>query len=274
MNINCDHVSPMTRLKKKNGKIYVRCYVTREGVRKDVHLGVWGTREAEAVYRQLCAQFYTGGPAAAEPQPEDTSLAELFRTFLLDAQRRMHFKQLHLHKRIIRIVYGLYPDLRVKDFTARTYRVVRQHLVTLSPCPPADAEKSSGRPRPWGRAYVNRLMKTLQSIIKWGISYDMVSPAVLAKIDTVPALREGEEDLHETEDRLDVPDMAVRATLSYMTPTVADMVRIQRGASMHAAGRGLRPAGGRSRSQRKVLAGGHEAAQDRLHGCQAFFRFQ
>ena len=76
-------------------------------------------------------------------------------------------------------------------------------------------------------------MKALRAILKWGISYDLVPPEVLAKVQSVPAVKKGEYPwLKETKKRVDVPDEVVLQTLPFLPPTVADMVRLQRGASM------------------------------------------
>ena len=156
---------------------------------------------------------------------EQVTLSELFDKYLEHAAERKDFRDWSNAKTIIQIVIQSCPDMEVGKFTAMPYRAVQSHLVRLAP--------NSASGRVWSRQYINRLMKILRSVFKWGISYDLVPPEVLAKIQSVPPVKEGEyPELKETEGREDVPNEAVLQTLAFLPPTVADMVRIQRGASM------------------------------------------
>ena len=91
---------------------------------------------------------------------------------------------------ITRVVIQFCPDMEVGKFTAMLYRVIQSHLVKIAQNPhPREPEKKS---RTWSRQYVNRLMKILRAVFKWGISFDLVLPEVLAKIQSVPPVKAGE----------------------------------------------------------------------------------
>ena len=223
-----NRVSKLTPVKKGSNK-YARCYVTRDGVRKEIFLGRWGTEEVETEYRRLCAEIYDDMPPVVPVY--QVTLAELFSKYLEYAKPRLKKPEMSVVKTIIDVVFQFYPEVAVGDFTAMPYRAVQSHLVRIAPNPPA---KEPGKEaRVWSRQHVNRLMKSLRAIFKWGISYDLVPPEILEKHKSVPAIKKGEYPwLKETVKRLDVPDDVVLLTLPFLPPTVADMVRIQRGASM------------------------------------------
>ena len=210
-----DSVSKLTQVKKGKNK-YARCFVTRDGFRKEIHLGRWGTEEVEKAYRRLLAEVYSDVPREA-PEPAQITLSELFGKYLEYAELRKDFRDISNTKTIIGLVAQVYPDMEVGKFTAMPYRTVQSYLVRIAPSPPSGRE--------WSRHYVNLLMKILRSVFKWGISYDLVPPEVLAKIQSVPVVKKGEYPwLKETKKRKDVPDEAVLQTLLFLPPTVADMV--------------------------------------------------
>lgn len=232
MNVNSkDRISEMMRQEKKNGRVYARCLVTRNGVRKEVHLGVWGTASAQEAYRRLCAEFYSGVLSQDVPESGSVSIAELFCFYLQDAEERLGKPDLSCARRIMRIIAERYADLPVDGVTPRIYRTIQNELVRMAENPPPTPEVA--KTRPWSRQYVNRLMKMFRSILAWGISYDLVPPDIVARLKYVPVIKEGHSaGAYEREKRQDVPDEVVRQTLPFLSPVVADMVRIQRGASM------------------------------------------
>ena len=120
------------------------------------------------------------------------------------------------------------------EFGAKNFRRVQEMAVRIAPLEWLIAEDGSKvRKRKWSRQYVNKLMSLLRRIFTWGVSYDLVPPDVLAKMKAVPSIRAGDyEELPETKPRLDVPDDVVKLTLPFLSPTVADMVRVQRGACL------------------------------------------
>lgn len=217
-----NYVSKLARV-KKGRNLYARCFVTQDGIRKEIYLGTWGTEETELAYRRLCAEIYDDMPTVVAVN--QITLQELFDKYLEYAESRLKKPGMRIAKKIIGVVIQFYNELPVNEFTAMPYRAIQERLTRIAPNPPSGRE--------WSRQYVNRLMKTLRAILKWGISFDLVPSEVLAKIQSVPPVKEGEYSwLKDREDREDVPDGVVLRTLAFLPPTIADMVRIQRGASM------------------------------------------
>lgn len=240
-----DGVSKILRQKRPRGlhgecRDTARCYVKVDGVRLTFSLGRWATQEAELAYRQVCANFYNGiikPPVEQRPADEVVTVAELLAKYLETKiiKDRQSLEQAEL---LIQKVLDLYADLPVEQFSAMSFRCVRDCLIKYSRKPQRRVPTKSGEYyidlEPWSRNYINKLMNHLKMIFSWGISYDLVPPDVLAKIRSVRALSRDEapEWMEDTEPVGAVPDSVVVRTLPYMQPIIADMVKIQRAACM------------------------------------------
>ena len=221
-------ITELKRKKRRCGKrVYIEagCFFYDGDKRRWKSLGVWGTKEAERAYKVFCREYWASAAQEAEALPPGfCPLGKLVTEYLkarknLDSRDRGHIVT------VCKILLTVCPDIPASKFSAMTYRKVRDAVVAVGLEP--------GFRKPWSRQYINRLMNCLRGVFRWGISYDLVPPEVVAKIATVPPLRAGEvAGISDTTPRQGVPDAVVAATMPYMTPTVADMVRIQRGACM------------------------------------------
>ncbi len=106
-----------------------------------------------------------------------------------------------------------YPSLRVQDFGPVCLDEFRQHLIL---------EKD------WSRKYINKQVSRLLRMMKWGVSREIVPPAIHLALAALPGLRHGRTQARETRRIPPVADTVVDATLPYLSTIVADMVRLQR----------------------------------------------
>ena len=212
------------RPRSKNGacKDVAGCYIRFRGKETWRKLGLWNSPEVLTEYEKVRREWYSG--QFIESQCEGgVTLAYLFDEFLYVAMARYMKPEIYVFRLVIGVTIELFPEKKVADFSAMNFRTVRKALI----------ERGVREAKPWARQYVNTMMKALRQIFTWGVSYDYVPPDVVAKIKSVPALREAEhEELEERELVMEVADEAVIRTLPYMPPVVADMVKIQRGACM------------------------------------------
>ena len=228
-----NYLSPMRRHRRKGRQDTARCTLIRNGVKEDVYLGLWGSEDAEAQYQRIKAEYDGQTLAVAPPDRDSVTMAYLFDKFL-DAQetrwgaltQRQKDSERGSYLTVIRHTMELYADLPVKDFNCTAYRNVRQYLVRLAP------RVEGNRKKPWSRNYVVKLIGFLRRILHWGVSHDIVSYDVVAKLKYVEPLEAPELEVKPP--RQDVPDEVIKATLPYLTSVVRDMVIIQRG-------NGLRP---------------------------------
>ena len=82
--------------------------------------------------------------------------------------------------------------------------------------------------RGYSRHYCNKLTAFIKSAFRWGVAEEIVKESTYNALRCVTALEAGRTVAPETKPRTAVHDETVEATLQYLTPTVAAMVRIQR----------------------------------------------
>ncbi|MBQ6616316.1 MAG: site-specific integrase [Thermoguttaceae bacterium] len=243
-------VSPMIKRTwaNKKRKPAAICYVVENGKRVQKSLGVWGTQDALDAYTRLVAEIAGNGTQCEEFS--NVSVAFLCAKFYEDAERRADDPKLKFDRRelkhyeiVIRHLVRLYGDTPANKFTASCYRAFREHLVIIAPDVEREqcgvysdtrenrAKKIVGKPKyrtvkkSWSENYVKKLMNYLKMIFSWGVGHDMVDQPVAARFKHVESLR-SDLDVHES--RLDVSDDIVKRTLPWLSPTVRDMVIIQR----------------------------------------------
>jgi integrase len=74
---------------------------------------------------------------------------------------------------------------------------------------------------------VNSNVGRIRRMFKWAASEELIPESVWRALQTVDGLRKGKSAARETEPVLPVADDVVEATLPYLPPIVADMVRLQ-----------------------------------------------
>lgn len=79
-----------------------------------------------------------------------------------------------------------------------------------------------------GRNYVNSQISRIKRAFKWGVSEELVPPAIYQALSAVAGLRAGRSLAVEKPKRQPAPAEAVDATLTELSPTLAAMVRFQR----------------------------------------------
>lgn len=238
-------ISPMLKRVWKNSKRKPTaiCTINIDGKRKQITLGEWGSKEAIEAYARLTAGITLDDSNAV-------TIATLCARFYADAERRaadpsdkFDARELKHYATVIKYLVRLYGDMLANRFTASCYRAYRARLVEIAPAVEQEQagcyrdSKSNraagivGQPiyktvkRAWSANYVKQLMRYLRLLFSWGVGHDLVEPAVCERFKHVERLR---CSLANKQPRTDIADDYVRATLPYMTPTLRDMVIIQR----------------------------------------------
>ena len=78
------------------------------------------------------------------------------------------------------------------------------------------------------RSYINDVIDEVQRIFRYAVTLEMIPPETSQALDMLPSLRAGRSNARETEPVKPVDDAVVDATLKYLPPVVADLVRVQR----------------------------------------------
>ena len=240
-------ISPMLkrvwRSSKRPATAY--CVMTVDGKRKQITLGVWGSKEALEAYKRL-----TSEATISDRNGGAVTIATLCARFYADAQDRaadasnkFDSRELRHYATVIKYLVTLYGATLANRFSASNYREFRAYLVSIAPTVERvpdgvysdnkdnRARGIVGQPkyrvtkRAWTSNYITQLMRYLRMIFSWGVGHDLIDPATADRFKHVERLRCNSP---AKQPRLDVSDDIVKATLPYLTPTVRDMVIIQR----------------------------------------------
>ncbi len=151
-----------------------------------------------------------GSPVTAGERNPDVTLSELFLKYVTEALPRFSRAEQHCQTTVIRLAHQFYGETPIGDFGPLKLRTLRNAMIAGDPA----AISVEGKPcprKPWSRNTVNRQVKRLRAIIRWGVSWEMVSPLVVDALDTVSSLSESETTAAESKPRLAVPDEDIQA---------------------------------------------------------------
>lgn len=166
---------PQYRLHRSTGQAC--CYVNR----KRVYLGVYDSPESKRRYSELIARLQAepsrrvvAVPATNSPQP--VYLAQLLLKYATEELPRYSRDEQHCQKGVIRIVRQLFGETLANDFGPLKLRTVRDSML------------ESG----WSVGFVNRQVKRLRLMLRWGVSFELASPSVMEGLRTVASLPDPE----------------------------------------------------------------------------------
>jgi integrase len=106
----------------------------------------------------------------------------------------------------------MYGDLEVRLFSPSKLKAVRERMVS----------------RKLARKTINQRIGQIKRMFGWGAEEELVPGSVWHGLLAVKRLKKGRSEAREPKPIGPVPDAAVEATLPYLPPVVADMVRFQR----------------------------------------------
>ena len=207
---------------------------------RDFLLGPYGSPESHAAYKTKIAELLAApSPEALVVKANDLTMAELCLAYLDHAQEyyqgSTEFVNLEL---ALNPVSELYANLAAVAFGVNEFRTVREWWInreiewkprkTRSKKEAARIAAEPLRPaRKCSRQYINKQMKRLLRVIKWGVGQGMIPPAILEALRCVEPLKRGRTTAPESKKITCVEQSRVDATLGFMTPILADMVRFQ-----------------------------------------------
>lgn len=215
-NPGCGEIS----FKKRAGYYEAGVWIDTPTGKKFHRIGRKGDPDLQRKYVLFCQEYYS-----TSVQPGETVyISTLFRQYLEKRLPRLHTADQHHVKTVMGLVAEKYGLTKVEDFDSVAYRCA-QVLV---------AQHGERQKRPWSFAYCNKLMKYLRAVFRWGVGRKLFISANLMEIEAVEPIGQGDEqyDLGETTPRADVPDWVLKKTLPYLTPMLADMVKLIRGACL------------------------------------------
>ncbi len=180
-------------------------------------MGRYGSKEADQNYRRFIAEWASSSRTATVRPGRQASVTEVVCAYLDWAETNIDHRDYNHAKAAAEFVLDLYARTPVADFGPKSLAAVQRQM------------EISGR---FSRGYVNKLVNHLRTIFRWGVENELVPETVANALKYVQPLRKGRTTAREVEPRQDVTDEVVDRTLPYLLPTVAAMVRVQRGTTM------------------------------------------
>ena len=197
------------------------------------YLGKFGSPEVEIKRLQVWADHLAGRDSSnRKPIPTvKSSVAVLVQKFLDDARSvyTKHGRQTGTYEQFKIAVDPLlkyFGLTQIQDFGPLALKKLRQKMV--------DDERvvkyPSGKEirQKLSRNTVNKRIAMIKQVFAWGVENELVSESIASALRYVRDLRAGQTTAHEMPPVRAVESHAVNAILSFLPPTIDDMVRIHR----------------------------------------------
>lgn len=179
-----------------------------------IHLGVYGSEESKAKYKQLITQWSSGHRVQAPATDDGPTVAEVLEAYRVWAKSHYGDDPNGRYRHMLptmRIVRELFADLPACHFGPKKLKTVREAFVQAG----------------YSRGHVNACVQRVVGIFRWAASEEMVNGSRVHDLETVEPLRRGHAKAPEGRSVKPVPEADVKATLPELVPVLADMVRLQ-----------------------------------------------
>lgn len=168
-------------------------------------------------------------PADAAPAaPETLTVGGLCLRYMADVRGTRSPEELRGHSRWWRareVTRALYSrrEVAAATFGPRLLRDVRDDLARLP-----KRGKVDGKAVTRTRSGVNRLVREVVAMFRWGVGEELVTVATWQALTATPHLKAGQSPAREATPRTPVSDADIEATVAHLPAVLADMVRLLR----------------------------------------------
>jgi integrase len=185
---------------------------------KDRYLGPFGSPESLEKYHQLTAEQHARLNSAPPPPAHEflgvNCVIEQYLVFARgyyqrDGEPTQELRDVTYAVEQLSELFGL---ANAREFGPRGLKLLQQHMIA----------------KEWSRGVINQRINRIRRMFKWAVAEELVPPSVLHGLQAVSGLRYGRTTARETEPVKPVEDWVIEATLPFLSPPVAAMVRIQR----------------------------------------------
>ncbi len=155
-------------------------YVELNGRR--IYLGRFDQPETQKKYHQIIAEWLAGGRNLPVAQNEITVYEVLarFNTFAKGYYRTPEgtpSSSLVNFNSTIHELKTLYGETRAAEFGPRALKALREKFIQLGHC----------------RKHVNKLVSRVKQIFRWAVSEELIPPATIHGLETIPGLKRAVE---------------------------------------------------------------------------------
>jgi integrase len=178
---------------------------------RDHLLGLYGSRESKAKYRELIQKYLETKPEL-QVLKGDGSLGHCLAVYLDHA--KVYYAQ---SREYITLKHSLSPflemaDRKAIDFGPKAAKEFREIRIAKSV----------------SRQFINKVMSHVKRFVKWCVSEELMNGDQYQSISCIEPLKAGRTKLREAEPIKPVELAVVDATIEKLPGVVADMVRLQR----------------------------------------------
>jgi integrase len=184
------------------------------------YLGPYGTKASKVEYDRLISEWLARGRRPITDPVEESSgitIVELivrYKRFAEGYYRKdgVVTSEVAAILSAVKFLKQLYGREPVNDLGPLKLQAVQQAMLRAD----------------WTRKNINKQVQRIVRMFRWGVSQELVKPAVTQALGEVQGLHKGRTTARETAPVLPVPDDVVNFTLERLPGIVADMVRLQR----------------------------------------------
>lgn len=199
--------------KHSSGKGFVWCG------RKAIYFpGLHNSPESLEAYANYCRRLL--GETPPPPTPSELTVLLLLHRFSKEKLPKLKKSEHSGYRRIIKIVGELFGDAFSADFGPLKLQKVREVFTQQK------IGKNPEKQKNWTRTHVNKQVRRLIKIFKWGVSKELVPASQWHALEAVEPLKAGESEARESEAVKPVSWEHVQATMAHTSPTVAAMIEL------------------------------------------------
>lgn len=182
---------------------------------RDIYLGPWNSRVSKLEYDRVVSEWLANGRSL--PAAQDLTIVEVCARYMnwatgyyvKNGQPTGTAEGIKVALRVLCQVYG---RTYAAEFGPLSLIALQSKMVELD----------------MSRRYINDNIDRIRRVFKWAVAQELVPVTVHQALTAVAGLRRGRTAARENDPVLPVSDAVVNATLPFLGPMVADMVRIQR----------------------------------------------
>jgi len=195
---------------------------------KQHYLGKFGTRETSpaswAKYDQLIAGWLVRGRQRPHVlgTSHDFTIVELCAGYWESITP--HYQQSKyptVIKPIIRMFVKMYGEMLAKDFGPLALQAYREHLIKMTRTWPRSKIQ-----RPYCRNYINKNIRVVRAIFRWGVTREMLPMGQYHGLLAVRNLVKGRTDARESDPIQPVPEAHIDAVVAIASKQNAAIIRI------------------------------------------------
>jgi integrase len=235
---------PSYRCKNSNGRKY-GCVSLPDGQggRRDILLGQYGTKESKAEYARVIAEWLAANRRFPQPAAtSDITINELIVAYLPHAEQHYRhadgtptpeFDAVKFSLRTLREMYGHTP---ASKFGPLALKALREQFIRTPVTRTIKVDDPQTGKATWqkkvlrvglARGVVNQRVGRIRRLFAWAVENELIPSSVLEGLRAVRGLQRGRSEARETEPIRPVSQALVEDTLPHLSPTVADMIRLQ-----------------------------------------------